>query len=82
MLGAVMIGTLEQSLIRMPNISEFWKDALQGLFILLAVASDAIILSRLRTFWARGEMKLVSTSTTSTPSSTPVPNQGETRHVS
>jgi rhamnose transport system permease protein len=53
MLGAVVIGTLDQSLIRM-NISEFVKDALLGLFILLAVASDALILNRLRDLWARG----------------------------
>lgn len=58
LLGAVIIGTLEQSLIRL-NISEFWKDALLGLFILLAVASDAVILNRLRTIWARSELQLV-----------------------
>ena len=51
--SAVMIGTLDQSLIRM-NISEFVKDALLGLFILLGVASDALILNRLRDLWARG----------------------------
>jgi rhamnose transport system permease protein len=55
MLGAVLIGTLEQSLIRV-NINEFWKDALLGLFILVAVASDALIINRLRDLWARGEI--------------------------
>ena len=40
MLGAVMIGTLEQSLFRL-GISQFWLDAVLGLLILLAVASDA-----------------------------------------
>ncbi len=53
LLGSILIGTLEQSLIR-TNINEFWKDALLGLFILLAVASDALILNRLREVWARG----------------------------
>jgi rhamnose transport system permease protein len=57
LLGAVLIGTLEQSLIRL-EISEFWKDALLGLFILLAVASDAVILNRLRNLWARGELQM------------------------
>jgi rhamnose transport system permease protein len=57
LLGAVLIGTLEQSLIRL-DISEFWKDALLGLFILLAVASDAVILNRLRNLWAGGELKM------------------------
>jgi rhamnose transport system permease protein len=59
MLGAVMIGTLEQSLFRL-GISEFWRDALLGLLILLAVASDAVILQRLRLLWARTELKFVA----------------------
>jgi rhamnose transport system permease protein len=59
MLGAVMIGTLEQSLFRL-QISQFWLDALLGLLILLAVASDAVILKRLRALWARTELKLVA----------------------
>jgi rhamnose transport system permease protein len=41
-----------------PHISEFWKDALLGLLILMAVASDAIILNRLRDLWQRGERRL------------------------
>ena len=56
LLGAVMIGIIEQSLFRL-QISEFWRDALLGLLILLAVASDAVILQRLRALWARGELK-------------------------
>jgi rhamnose transport system permease protein len=56
MLGAVMLGILEQSLLRL-QISEFWRDALLGLLILLAVASDAVILRRLRALWGRAELK-------------------------
>lgn len=52
-LGATMIDLLEQSLIRWLRVSEFWRDALLGLLILLAVASDAIILNRLRRAWAQ-----------------------------
>lgn len=52
LLGAIMIDTLGQSLIRWLQISEFWRDALLGLLILLAVASDALILNRLRRLWA------------------------------
>jgi rhamnose transport system permease protein len=59
MLGAVMIGILEQSLFRL-QISEFWRDALLGLLILLAVASDAIILQRLRALWSRADLKLIA----------------------
>ncbi|MGH2594028.1 MAG: ABC transporter permease [Anaerolineae bacterium] len=60
LLGAVMIDTLEQSLIRWLQISEFWRDALLGLLILLAVASDAVILNRLRTLWARSGLQVKS----------------------
>ena len=59
MLGAVMIGTLEQSLFRL-QISEFWRDGILGLLILLAVASDAVLLNRLRALWARADMRLVA----------------------
>ena len=59
MLGAIMIGTLEQSLLRL-DISEFWRDAILGLLILLAVASDAVILQRLRALWAHTDLKLVA----------------------
>lgn len=59
MLGGVMIGTLEQSLFRL-QISEFWRDAVLGLLILLAVASDAVILNRLRLLWARTDLKLIA----------------------
>ena len=53
LLGAVLIDLLDQGLNRMPNVSQFWLDALLGLLILLAVASDAVILNRLRKIWAR-----------------------------
>jgi rhamnose transport system permease protein len=56
-LGAVLIGTIEQSLIRMASISEFWKDALLGLFILIAVTSDALILNRIKSIWSRSARK-------------------------
>ena len=52
LLGATIIGTLEQSLIRWPAISEFWRDALLGLLILAAVASDATLMNRLRKSWS------------------------------
>ena len=57
LLGAILIATLEQSLLRWRVVSEFWRDALLGLLILLAVATDAIILKRLRLLWARGEIE-------------------------
>ncbi|PKO22912.1 MAG: ATPase [Chloroflexi bacterium HGW-Chloroflexi-1] len=58
LLGATMIGLLEQSLIRWLVISEFWRRALLGLLILLAVEGDAAIMNRLRKLWARSELQM------------------------
>lgn len=57
LLGAILMGILEQSLIRM-QINEFWKDAIFGLFILLAVATDALVMNRLRDVWARAAVRM------------------------
>jgi rhamnose transport system permease protein len=57
-LGAILIGLLEQSLIRWPVISPFWIQFLQGLLILLAVAVDFVIMNRLRRLWARSELQV------------------------
>ncbi|MCS6839761.1 MAG: ABC transporter permease [Roseiflexus sp.] len=54
LLGAFLIDLLGQGLLRWLGISEFWRDALLGLLILLAVASDAVILGWLRQLWQRG----------------------------
>jgi len=53
LLGALLIETLQQSLLRWAGMSEFAKDAILGLLILVAVAADAIILGRLREMWVR-----------------------------
>jgi rhamnose transport system permease protein len=58
LLGAIMIDLLENSLIRWLEISEFWRDALLGMLILLAVATDAVIMNRLRDLWARSELQI------------------------
>lgn len=54
LLGAFLIDLLGQGLLRWLGISEFWRDALLGLLILLAVASDAVILGWLRRLWQAG----------------------------
>ncbi|MCX5581539.1 ABC transporter permease [Kaistia terrae] len=55
-LGAILIGTLEQSLFRL-QINQFWLDALLGLLILVAVASDSVLITRLRKFWNEARAK-------------------------
>jgi rhamnose transport system permease protein len=57
LLGTVLISTLEQSLLRWAQISEFWRDAILGLLILFAIASDAVIISRLRAWWAHNPVR-------------------------
>jgi rhamnose transport system permease protein len=56
-LGAALINLLQQSLLRWPAASAFMQDAILGLLILLAVASDTVILERLRTRWVRARRR-------------------------
>lgn len=58
LLGALLINVLQQSLIRWISISAFWIDALLGALILVAVATDALIIGRLRTLWTRSDVPL------------------------
>lgn len=55
LLGAILVDLLDNSLIRWQAISEFWRDALLGILILLAVALDAVVMNRMRKFWSRSE---------------------------
>ncbi len=56
-LGAALINLLQQSLLRWPAVSAFLQDAILGVLILLAVASDKVILERLRTRWVRARRR-------------------------
>jgi rhamnose transport system permease protein len=60
LMGAIIIDLIENSLIRWPVISEFWRDSILGILILLAVASDTLVMSRLRNMWARSELQLTA----------------------
>ncbi len=53
LLGVVLIEVLQQSLLRWAGVSEFVKDAILGLLILIAITADTIILGRLREMWVR-----------------------------
>lgn len=72
LLGAILIDLLDNSLIRWVEISEFWRDALLGMLILLAVASDAVIMNRLRTLWAQRDIQM---GTSVNPDETPLPEE-------
>jgi rhamnose transport system permease protein len=52
-LGVILIELLQQSLLRWLGITDFVRDAILGLLILLAVAADAIIIGRLNDAWVR-----------------------------
>jgi rhamnose transport system permease protein len=47
LLGAVLINLLDLSLLRVPGLSEFWRDAVLGTLILTAVAVDFLLGKRL-----------------------------------
>jgi rhamnose transport system permease protein len=51
LLGALLIDLLELSLVRVPEISVFWRDAVLGGLILLAISTDFAIGKRLRRLW-------------------------------
>lgn len=57
-LGALLIDLLDNSLLRWAVISEFWRDAILGMLILLAVALDRVVVGRLRRIWMRAELQL------------------------
>jgi rhamnose transport system permease protein len=47
LLGAVLINLLDLSLLRVPGLSEFWRDAVLGALILTAVAVDFLLGKRI-----------------------------------
>jgi rhamnose transport system permease protein len=52
LLGAVLIDVLDQSLVRVPQVSEFWRNAVLGALILVAVVADVAIGRRFRRRWS------------------------------
>ncbi|MCY4461040.1 MAG: ABC transporter permease [Albidovulum sp.] len=47
MLGAILVGLLDASLVRLQYMSEFWREAILGFLILAAVAIDSVFMRRL-----------------------------------
>lgn len=53
LLGAVLISLLDLSLVRVEQVSEFWRNAILGVLILVAVVGDVAVRNRFRRRWAR-----------------------------
>ncbi len=47
LLGAVLVDLIDTSLVRWQLVSEFWREAVLGVLILLSVATDALLMRRL-----------------------------------
>ena len=47
LIGAALIDLIDTSLVRWDLVSEFWREAVLGLLILLAVAADTVLMRRL-----------------------------------
>lgn len=58
-LGAILIRILDLSLVRVPEISEFWRDAILGALILAAVIVDVVVNDRFRRRRRRSGSRLV-----------------------
>lgn len=54
-IGAVLVDLIETSLVRWPLVSEFWREAVLGTLILLAVTADAVLMRKLITMRANRE---------------------------
>ncbi len=60
LLGGFIINLLQQSLLRWQVITDFWVNALLGLFIIVAVTIDTVIVGRLRAIWSRTGLEIRS----------------------
>lgn len=47
LIGAILVDLIDSSLVRWAFVSEFWREAVLGVLILLAVATDALLMRRL-----------------------------------
>ena len=57
LLGALLINVLDLSLLRVPGLSEFWRDAVLGTLILTAVAVDFLLGKRIGSLSTRASRR-------------------------
>ena len=62
-LGALLIDTLKLSLVRVPEVSEFWRDAFLGILILGAVILDITLQKRFNRRWSAEARRAMEGST-------------------
>lgn len=62
LLGAILIDTLKLSLVRVPEVSEFWRDAFLGVLILAAVIVDTMLRNRFTRRWSAEARKAMEDS--------------------
>lgn len=62
-LGAILIDTLKLSLVRVPEVSEFWRDAFLGILILMAVILDTMLHRRFNRRWSAEARRAMEDST-------------------
>jgi len=55
LIGTVLVDTIDNSLIRLPWLSEFWREALLGMLILAAVTIDTLAARSLNRLKSKGE---------------------------
>ncbi len=61
LIGAILVDLIDTSLVRWQLVSEFWREAVLGALILIAVATDTIMMRRLTALrQAREHRKAVS----------------------
>jgi rhamnose transport system permease protein len=77
--GAVLIDLLDQSLVRADQVSEFWRNAILGLLILIAVIGDVAIGRRFRRRWSREAE--ASTRAVPLPTTSPSPDDEGDREL-
>jgi rhamnose transport system permease protein len=46
LIGAILVDLIDTSLVRWQMVSEFWREAVLGALILLAVTADALVMRR------------------------------------
>ncbi len=79
LIGATLIDLLETSLVRWALVSEFWRDAVLGMLILLAVITDTFMSRRLlaRTAAKAAAAKLLADNGAEPTTPPAAPHQGD-----